>query len=327
LERSLFVIRFVSLSLLCLFVSTKSGLAAAPESTAELKRFQGSWRVAELIDNGRVIPQEDIKNVLPSGGRAEIVSNTIQFKSSAVGKAAKVFSVDPTVYPKAITVSALARPEGWGIYRFEEERLIICMSDPAVAQRPTGFSSRSGSNHMLMVLERANTVKVSPATQTTAVGTPKPRVIPAPRPPSIPQTQPDAKLVNVQPPAPPAVGPPPTAATARVLTDAEVRNMLRGSWRLNDGAGVLQINFDPNGSYRSYREVQSPNTFYKVFVQSPVAAGTWSVQSGNLIFVVTSSTDRNRVNSTDHVAVRSISAQDLIFVDSVGRVGKAVKLR
>jgi uncharacterized protein (TIGR03067 family) len=292
-------------------------LGQTAESTAEIQKFQGAWRVVELVEDGQVIPDEAIKTTLPTGGRAQIVSNTFVFTSPLTKKkGAKVFSVDPTVYPKAIVVSSLNTPDGWGIYRFEGERLVICMSDPAVSPRPTDFSSRPGSKHMLMVLERDVTggnSKPDPPTQLASQ--PLPSSVPAP------------DLVKVPTPNPPATPPAPTAATARVLTDAEVTTMLQGSWRLNDGAGVLQVNFDPNGSYRSYREIQNPNTFYKVFIETPVAAGTWKVQNGQLVFHITSSTDFNRVNRTFHAAIRSVSNTDFIFVDSVGRVGKAVKIR
>jgi hypothetical protein len=103
--------------------------------------------------------------------------------------------------------------------------------------------------------------------------------------------------------------------------------MIKGTWRLNDGAGVLQVSFDPNGSYRSYREVAGPDTFNRVFVQTPVASGTWSMQNGSMRLYILSSTDLNRVNQTVFFAVRSISAEDFIFVDPVGRVGKAVRVR
>ena len=313
------MIKLSSLSIFVLLATNTFVLGQSAESTAEIQRFQGSWRVAELIDNGQVISGEAIKAVLPTGGRAQIVSNTIQFTSPTThARGAKVFSVDPTVYPKTMVISTLNTPEGWGIYKFEGERLIICMSDPAVTPRPTDFSSRPNSNHMLLVMERT-------ATDETVTSAAKPPAQLASQP--LPSSIPAPGLVEIPTPGPPASGPAPTAATARVLTDAEVTTMLQGTWRLNDGAGVLQIGFDPNGSYRSYREIPNPNTFYKVFIETPVAAGTWKVRNGQLEFYVTTSTDLNRVNRMFHVAVRSISNTDLIFVDSVGRVGKAVKLR
>lgn len=316
--------RSIALSLLCFVATNVTNSTLAMESAEEIKRFAGSWQVVELVDNGKVIPPKDIPNVFPSGGRAEIVSNTIQFTSAREPKAAKVFSVDPTVYPKNITIYTLDKPEGWGIYRFEEERLIVCIADPFVSQRPTAFSSREDSHHMMMVLERAQSATPLATPQATAAILPRTNPLQQQLP--APPAQPATRLVDVRQPAAASAAPAPTGTTARVVSDADVTKMLWGSWRMNDGAGVLEISFDSNGTYRSYRDVQDPNSFYRVFVHSPVAAGTWSVKNGNLSFNVKSSTDLGRVNTTQHVAVRSISLQDLIFVDSVGRVGKAVKL-
>jgi hypothetical protein len=202
---------------------------------------------------------------------------------------------------------------------------------------------------MLMVMERvADTESLTAGSPESAAVLPPvaPKVMqvetPAPAAKVIEvETAPAPEVIKVQLPAPPATAPAPPAiaaapqvavpvpspAAARVLTDAEVTNMLQGVWQLNDGAGVLQMNFDANGTYRSYREVKDPSTFYNVFVKAPVAAGTWSVQNGSLIIYVTSSTDLTRVNHTFQIAVRSISPMDFIFVDPVGRVGKAVRLQ
>ncbi len=313
----------------------------------------------ELVDNGQSIRQEAFGTVLQSAGGAEIVSNTILFKAADNGaRMAKVFTIDATTYPKGINVSSLDRPEGTGIYRFEGQRLVICFSDPAVTERPTEFSSRPGSRHMLMIMERShdneNLVAGSAAsaaaplsgsrTPSVTMPAPAPDAIqiaaPAPvakviqvRPPAseprvveVEVARPEPEVIRVQLPAQPAMPLPPTAATARVLTDAEVTTMLRGSWRLNDGIGVLQMHLDPNGTYRSYREVQDPSTFYKVFVNAPVAAGSWSVQNGKLEFQITSSTDPKRVGQILHAVVRSISATDVIFVDPWGRVVKAIRM-
>jgi hypothetical protein len=158
-----------------------------------------------------------------------------------------------------------------------------------------------------------------------AAAAPQPLPAAAPQSTANPGPTPATQRINL--PAPPPQVPAPTAAAARVLTDAEVTTMLQGTWRLTDGAGVLQVSFTPDGSYRTYREVADPNTFYKVFVQTPVSAGTWTMQNGNMRLQIMSSTDLTRVNQTVFFAVRSITADDFIFVDPVGRVGKAVRLR
>jgi hypothetical protein len=211
-------------------------------------------------------------------------------------KSAKSFSVDPATYPKQIAVATREKIEALGIYRFDNERLVVCVSDPALAARPQEFSARQGSQRMMMVLEREE---------------------------QKPASEPLADL-----PAPPTqTAKAPSSAAGKIVTDDQVVSMLMGTWRLNDGMGLLDVTFNADRTYRSYREVRDMTTFHHVFVQSPVSSGTWSVQQGQLILNITASTYLDRVNQTLRIAIRSISEKDFIFVDYLGRVGQAVKLR
>ena len=178
----------------------------AEEKNTELKRFQGHWQVTELAEDGKVIPKEAIKEWLPSGGQAEIVENAIIFKSPLDGKKfVKIFSVDGTTYPKRIDVSTQKRKDGWGIYQFDDEKLVICLADPDEAKRPTKFSAETGSKRMLMVLKRRS--------KDTAAAKP---AKPLPKP----------------------------AQAGKILTDGDVTKMLAGSWRLKDSAGTLFVTFN-----------------------------------------------------------------------------------
>jgi uncharacterized protein (TIGR03067 family) len=265
----------------------------AEEKNPELKRFQGHWQVAELVEDGKVIPKEAIKEWLPSGGRAEIVENAIIFKSPQDGKKyAKVFSVDPTRYPKGIEVSTPERKDGWGIYRFDEGRLVICLADPDEAEQPKEFSAETGSKRMLMVLQRASAKAVSQPAKPQPLSKPKQ-----------------------------------TGQAGKILTDDEVTRMLAGGWKLKDSAGSLYITFNSNGTFSTVREYQQLRLFHKSFVQTPISSGKWSVKNGNLTAHVTTSVRLDRVNRLFSFAVRSISGRDMIFVDQLGRVGSAVKVR
>jgi uncharacterized protein (TIGR03067 family) len=323
-ERSPLVSSYSPTLFMLVFLTISAGVRAQtinfPE---ELERFRGDWQVVELIEDGRVIPQNEIKTALPSGGKLTIVSNTIQMTAPIVGAMAKVFSVDPTSYPKGIAIANLDKPEGWGIYEFDGERLVVCLSDPAVAQRPTGFSSRPGSRHMLMVLRRTDRVDAAAATAVQTPALPSP---PTTATAQTPPTSPSVTTVSTPNPAPvPVVSEP----TTRTLTDGQVKPMVLGTWRFKDGVGMLQLCLDSNGTYRMFREVQdtNANTYYKVFVPTQVSAGTWTVENGKLIFRVTQNTDPSRVNQTQHAVVRSISGKELVFVDSYGNTGTAVKVR
>jgi len=263
------------------------------EKNPELKRFQGRWQVTELAEDGKVIPKDAIKEWLPSGGRAEIVDNAIIFKSPHDGKKyVKVFSIDATKYPKGIEISTPKRKDGWGIYRFDEDRLVICLADPDEAERPKEFSAEAGSKRMLMVLKRVSAE--TPIVKKTPTPLQKPKQ---------------------------------SGKAAKILTDDEVAKMLVGSWKLKDSAGSLYIAFNSNGTFSTVREYQQLRLFHKSFVQTPISSGNWSVKNGNLTTHVTTSVRFERVNQLFSFAVRSISGRDMIFVDQLGRIGSAVKVR
>ncbi len=268
------------------------GPAFGEEKNPELQKFQGHWVVDELVEDGKVIPKTAIKEWLPSGGRAEIVDNAIIFKSAHDGKKyVKIFSIDATKYPKGIEISTPKRKDGWGIYRFDKGKLIICLSDPKEAKPPKEFSAKAGSKRMLMVLKKSTAKAVA---QQVAGPRPKPKQ---------------------------------SGQAGRILTDAEVSKMLAGSWKLRDSAGSLYIAFKSNGTFNTVREYRQLRLFHKSFVQTPVSSGTWSVKNGNLTARVTASIRSKRVNQLFSFAVRSISARDMIFVDQLGRIGSAVKVR
>ena len=94
----------------------------------------------------KVIPKEAISDWLPSAGKFEIVENAMIFTSSHDGKKhAKVFAVDLTQSPKGLELSTKEGKDGWGIFRFDDDRLVICMADPE-NDRPTEFSARKAQN-------------------------------------------------------------------------------------------------------------------------------------------------------------------------------------
>ncbi|HTI49992.1 MAG TPA: TIGR03067 domain-containing protein, partial [Planctomycetaceae bacterium] len=208
-------------------------------------------------------------------------------------KHAKAFSIDPTQYPKGIEISTQRKKDGWGIYRFDEERLVICLSDPDESERPDAFSAKQGSKRTLMVLTRAPKIKEASLKAERAA---------------------DAKG-NAE------------GTTAKLLTDAEVAALLPGTWRYNDNAGALFIIFGSDGTFRTVREMPEIRLFQKVFVQTPISSGKWELRDGELSFHVTSSIHASRVGTRFPFTVRSITEKDLIFVDYLGRLGQAAKVR
>ena len=61
-------------TILCLVAALCIGTSVPGEAAdPELKKFQGNWEVTDLIENGKVIAKERLRELLPSGGRAEII--------------------------------------------------------------------------------------------------------------------------------------------------------------------------------------------------------------------------------------------------------------
>lgn len=276
--------RMTALLLTSLLISP----SIAADKDTDKQRFQGHWEVIELAEDGKVIPKDVIREWLPSGGRFEITENAITFKSTEDGKKhAKLFSLDATQNPKGIDLSSRNKIDGVGIYKFDNDRLIVCFADPEDGERPTEFSAKEGSKRMLMTLQHL------------------------------------AK--TGQQPDPPKEKPPGTAA--KVLTDAQVKELLTGTWKYTDNVGGLFVTFDADGTFSTMREVKEVRLFQKVFVQTPVSTGKWSIQNGQLAFNIQSSIHRDRVHKEFDFQVRSITNRDLIFVDHLGRVGQAVRVK
>jgi uncharacterized protein (TIGR03067 family) len=273
-----------------MFLSIHSLLA---NDASEISKFQGHWKVVQLVENGQVVPEKAIKEWLPSGGLAQIADNAIIFKSSQDGQNhVKLFSVDSTQFPKGIDIRTREKRESSGIYRFDNKRLILCFSDPAKKQRPTDFSAAKGSNRMLMILVR---------------------------------TKAPAKVLKKLEPAPKREAK--TGTTARVLTDTQVKKQLIGVWQFKDNIGLLLASINANGTFTTSRDVAEIRLFQTVFSRRIVSTGTWNVQNGQLVYHIAASARLGRAGMMVALQVRSISAKDLIFVDGLGRVGTALKVR
>lgn len=269
-----------------------TGLASA--QGAELDRFKGDWKVVELVEDGKTIPEEVISEWLPSGGRFTIEDNAVQFTDHTTGKKQlKLFSIDETQSPKGIDFQTREKErETWGIYRFDGDRIVLCLAHPEESERPTTFSAKAGSKHMLMTLERTGGQKVAAK--------------PAPVGP---------KAISSNQEAP------------RFLTDAEAAKAVTGTWRLTDAMGVLIATLSPDGTFSNVREVTELRLFKKTLVQTPVSTGTWTVKNGQILFHVLSATQLDRLNHKYAFTLRSFSDTDMIYVDPYGQVGRAVRVR
>jgi uncharacterized protein (TIGR03067 family) len=297
------------------FVVLPTVVRAAPTAVdTELERVRGQWRVIELVENGQEIPDDQMQYWLPGGGQLEIVDYTILFESPLGGaKTTREFRIDPTSYPKKITIKNKDTETGKGIYKFDGGKLVVCISRD-VSSVPNEFTAPKDSACALIVLE-----KNDPNNSATPKGAPRPVHA---NPPDMSQWK------SAEPtPAPAAAVVPAGGVTSRVLTDAEVREMTVGTWRMTDNEGSVDLSYGVDGTFQSYRYYRMMQNFQEVFVPTPISSGTWQISNGRLITHVTASSRVGMAGQTMMPAVRSISQSDLILVDNFGRVTRAVRVR
>ena len=99
-------LRLLALTTLVLcVVFTNTSDAQTSTIDNEVKRMQGHWRITEMVENGSVVPENQMRTSLPGGGLVEIIDYTLLFKSPVTGvKSTKSFRLDPSVYPKQIAI-------------------------------------------------------------------------------------------------------------------------------------------------------------------------------------------------------------------------------
>jgi len=261
------------------------------------EELKGNWQAVELVDNGRVMAADAIPGWLPSGGKIDIVDNTIVFSSPKDGQRhARVFSIDATTLPRQLNIFEQGKATGHGIYRIEDGRLAVCLSPVTESPRPDDFSAREGSKRVLIVFSRTES-KASSST------------VPA---------QPVSATAPLNLPAPPAVRP---------LTDVEIRQMLPGTWKCGDMYGAFFVTLDKNGIYSTYRETVETSAFQKVFRKLPLSSGTWKLNNGQVVLQSTSAVYADRLYKSFPFTVRSVNSTNMEFVDYAGNVGKAVRVQ
>ena len=265
---------------------------------AELK---GNWQAVEMVDNGRAIATAAIPGWLPSGGRIEIVNNSIVFTSPKDGQRyARVFSIDATTYPRQLNVIDGGKVSGQGIYRIDDGRLVVCLTPSNGVPRPTEFSAREGSMCVMIVFKRADpklSVPTAPVAKVAATTVPN---LPAPA------------VINA-----------PSQSVVGTPIDVEISKLLPGIWKCKDAYGAFFLSLDKNGTYSTYRESVQKSVFQKVFTKMPLSSGTWTLKNGQVTLQCTSAVYADRLYKSFPFTIRAVSSKEMQFVDYAGNVGKA----
>jgi uncharacterized protein (TIGR03067 family) len=146
-----------------LFVLLSSSDGQPPIPTSSL---DGTWEITALIDDGEVFSSARIKERMARDARLVIAGQTISLIKPATGEKKELLFVnDPKANPATLDLAGTDKSGGKGIYLLSGDTLLVCLSGPGIAVRPTAFASTEGSNTLLMTLKRmaANAPSTAPA--------------------------------------------------------------------------------------------------------------------------------------------------------------------
>jgi uncharacterized protein (TIGR03067 family) len=117
------------------------------------KKYEGTWQVVYLEVDGNKTPEDDAKKITVVNEADGKWAIEVEGKVIARGTS----EIDPTKKPKTVDLT-VTEGDGrgqtaLGIYKFEDDTRKVCLA-PAGKERPTEFSSTTGSGHILAVLKR-----------------------------------------------------------------------------------------------------------------------------------------------------------------------------
>ena len=135
-----------------------SAIAAADDSKDDAikkdrKRIEGTWRIIALEVDGQKAAEEDARRLTVVNGADGTWS--LQSEGKEISKGTS--TIDPTKQPKTIDFTATdgdgKGDQCLGIYEIGENTRKLCFG-PSGKDRPTEFSSKAGSQYVLVTFER-----------------------------------------------------------------------------------------------------------------------------------------------------------------------------
>ena len=260
---------------------------------SEIKRvhelFSGNWDILGITEDGNELGPELIRQRFAQGGRVQFGTRGIAIVNpKSEERRITTYRVDPSKSPSQIDVTTQFDSVLRGIYKFEGDKLTICLARHEDGARPTEFEARGGSDRALFRLQLSRPDS-------------KPR--PTPAPPSRPA---------------PAEETPDRAELAR--------RMMIGSWTTTDLKGTFTIVFRPDGTFSATR-IWSKSRRKLLGPASDTSEGDWRLLGGMLTAFVSSTTDKDLAGNQINLRVREIGDTSMVVSDQFGTEQTLDKLR
>src|SRR4051812_19348536 len=129
-----------------------------PKATeSEIRRahqmLAGRWELLSMSDNGDRLGPELIRSRMARRGQFTIANRVITHINPETGETkSTAFLLNPVTSPRQIDLISSDDRMLPGIYRFEDDELVVCYTNRHGRGRPTDFTATEGSNRTLMRL-------------------------------------------------------------------------------------------------------------------------------------------------------------------------------
>ena len=123
---------------------------------AAAQSLDGVWEIAAVIDDGRVIPPNEVLLNYAADGRVTISGQTAQLIVPMTYQRKQLpFVVDTNRSPARLDIAGTEKTGGRGIVLVSRDTLVLCLASRD-RDRPKGFASLPGSGNLLVTLQRSS---------------------------------------------------------------------------------------------------------------------------------------------------------------------------
>ncbi|QDU18769.1 TIGR03067 domain-containing protein [Urbifossiella limnaea] len=122
---------------------------AAPDN------LDGTWELVSVIEGGKLMSVDTVKQTTIKDGRVTFSGNVMQFTRPNGAARVVAFVTDPKASPRTIDLAGATAVGGKGIYQRDGDNLLICVPGADTDPRPTTFASPTGRGDVLMTFRKA----------------------------------------------------------------------------------------------------------------------------------------------------------------------------
>ncbi len=144
----------LSFGLSVILFSCSGGNSTADLVNEHNAKLEGRWKVTRIVDNGRVAPEEVVKDRYVFFKNGKLWPGKKEDGDKDTKNRNISFKLDPSTEPA--TFISMKTENGkeekvLGIYKFEGNKFIMCMGEHPSASKPKEFKCEEGNNdHVLM---------------------------------------------------------------------------------------------------------------------------------------------------------------------------------